>query len=85
MDTRSSRISSRVSLSVSNFSMAAMSASNTTTQDLPCHITRVAGPATHAQREAWRWLWSRLLREESELAGGDFDALVRVVLNAFRS
>src|SRR5205823_6304256 len=50
-------------------SMAAMSASNTTTQDLPCHITRVAGPATHAQREAWRWLWSRLLREERASRG----------------
>jgi len=51
--------------------MAAMSASNTTTQDLPCHITLVAGPATHAQREAWRWLWSRLLREERASRGAE--------------
>jgi nucleoside-diphosphate kinase len=38
---------------------------------------------THADLAA-QWI-TRLLREESDLEGNDFDALVRVVLGAFRS
>lgn len=36
---------------------------------MPCRMTLVTAPATHAQRQAWACLWRRLLGEDVDHNG----------------